>query len=159
MRPVKPLLAAALATAAGGAAGATALAHNTAAPGAQAWSTGTTPTIKLTKTSLGKILTVRGFTLYRFTRDRRNHDKCVKIKGCKSVWPPLLSAHKPKAGRGVNAALLGRIKLPNGKHQVTYNGHPLYRYKFDSKGSTFYVGAFQFGGHWYAVNKRGKAVK
>ena len=42
--------------------------------------------------------------------------------------PPLMTKAKPVAGPGVKQALLGTTKRPNGKLQVTYNGHPLYRY-------------------------------
>lgn len=156
MRPTKTLLSAALAIACLGAAGSTALAH-VAAP-ARA-TTRTSPTIDLSKTAIGKILTTRGFTLYMFTRDSRNHDTCMSIKGCSGVWPSLTTSGKPHAGPGVKRSLLGTITVPGGKHQVTYAGHPLYRYKFDTKGSTSYVGAHEFGGNWYALNAAGKAVK
>jgi predicted lipoprotein with Yx(FWY)xxD motif len=122
------------------------------------------PTVKLRKTGLGKILVnSKGFTLYMFTRDRRNKDNCYKISSsfgrCRDSWPPLPTKGKPTAGPGVKASLLGKIKLPNGTWQVTYNGHPLYTYAFDSgPGQTSYVGCPQFGGTWKALNAAGKAV-
>lgn len=156
MRPAKALLAAALAAAGLAAVGTTALA-SVATPART--TTATTPTINLTKTAIGKILTTGGFTLYMFTHDSRNHDTCMAIHGCSGVWPSLFSAGKPKAGPGVKSSLLGTITVTGGKHQVTYAGHPLYTYKFDTKGSTSYVGASEFGGKWYALNAAGKAVK
>jgi predicted lipoprotein with Yx(FWY)xxD motif len=116
-----------------------------------------TPTLKLTSTGLGKIITAKGDTMFAFTRDTANHDMCVKIKGCTGTWHPLLSSGKPMAGSGVNASLLSTIKLPNGKHQVTYNKHPLYIYSFAPKG-TSYVDVTQFKGQWDALNSSGNAV-
>ena len=155
MRPAKRLLAAALATAAG----AGMIAALTVAP-ATASSTATTPTIKLMTTSKGKLLSSGGFVLYRFSHDGTgSKNTCVKIPGCAMAWPALTTVSKPHTGPGVKAALLGTTKLPNGKKQVTYAGHPLYRYAFDTKGSTAYIGVFASGGFWYGVNARGGAVK
>jgi predicted lipoprotein with Yx(FWY)xxD motif len=123
-----------------------------------ALASGRTPTLKLTHTSVGRILTAKGDTMYAFTRDKRNKDVCQKIKTCLAVWKPLYTKHKPKAGPGVKASLLGTIKLKNGKRQVTYKKHPLYIYTALPKG-TSYVGFSMFGGRWDAVNARGGLVK
>ncbi len=117
--------------------------------------------IQLRSTALGKILaTNAGFTLYMFTRDKKNRDACVKVPGCTSAWPVLKSSGKPVAGKGVRGSLLGTIALAPGVKQVTYAGHPLYGYVGDtSPGQTEYVGVPQFGGTWYAMNADGKLVK
>ena len=117
--------------------------------------------LQLRKTSLGKILVNgRGFTLYEFTRDKKNMDACAGVSGCSSVWPALTSSSKAMAGPGVKASLIGSIALPHGGRQVTYAGHPLYTYVGDEgPASTDYVGASQFGGRWFAVSAAGKAVK
>lgn len=117
-----------------------------------------TPTLKLKNTSVGMILTSKGDTMYAFTRDKPNKDKCQSIKGCTGIWHPLLTKGTPMAGPGVHASLIGKIKLKNGKKQVTYDKHPLYIYSFLPTGTT-YVGAKQFGGHWDAVNSSGGLVK
>lgn len=116
--------------------------------------------VKLVNTSVGKILaTSRGFTLYLFTADGHNKDNCVKNSGCAAAWPPLTVSGHPTAGAGVNSALLATIKLPNGHQQVTYKGHPLYRYAGDgAPGGTGYIGVTSFGGTWDAVNAAGQAV-
>jgi predicted lipoprotein with Yx(FWY)xxD motif len=118
-------------------------------------------TIKLRKTTIGRILvTGSGFTVYMFTADKKNTDRCVRIASCTSLWPPVTTAGKPIAGAGVKASLLGRIKLPGGKSQVTYAGHSLYTYSGDaSPGQTDYVSFPMFGGNWDALNAAGKAVK
>ena len=117
--------------------------------------------LKLGRTSLGKIVeNGGGFTVYMFTRDGRGKDNCVKASGCTSVWPPVTTAGRPLAGPGIKRGLLGTIKLPSGARQVTYAGHPLYTYTGDSgPGDTSYVGFPQFGGTWYALSARGRAVK
>jgi predicted lipoprotein with Yx(FWY)xxD motif len=116
--------------------------------------------LELRSSSLGKILTNgRGFTLYMFSRDAKNKDRCVTTSGCKQIWPMATTHGKPIGARGVKASLLGAIKLPGGVQQVTYAGHPLYTYSGDSgPAQTDYVGARQFGGVWHAVGATGKPL-
>jgi predicted lipoprotein with Yx(FWY)xxD motif len=119
------------------------------------------PTVKLAKTGVGQILVNgKGFTVYAFTKDGHNKDVCAKKSGCLGTWPAVTTKTKPVAGPGLKAKLLGTIKLAHGVKQVTYAGHPLYRYRFDSsRGQTDYVGQPDFGGHWNAVNAAGHIVK
>jgi predicted lipoprotein with Yx(FWY)xxD motif len=116
--------------------------------------------IKLRKTSVGTILVnSRGFTVYAFTRDSRNRDKCVTITGCSKIWPAVTTTGKPIAGHGVRASLLGTITLRGGRKQVTYAGHPLYTYIGDSgPGETSYINFAAFGGHWPGMNVAGHEV-
>jgi predicted lipoprotein with Yx(FWY)xxD motif len=116
--------------------------------------------VQLRHTRAGTILVNgRGFTLYVFTRDARNRDRCAGIGGCRSVWPLLTTNGSTVAGRGVNRGLLGSIRVGHSR-QVTYAGHPLYTYVGDAgPGSTSYVGFTQFGGTWYALNAAGKVVR
>lgn len=117
-------------------------------------------TVRLATTSKGKILVnSRGFTTFQFTADHPGSDHCVKVSGCTSNWLPLTVKGRPTAGSGVKKSLLGTIKLPNGSHQVTYAGHPLYTYAGDSSpANTGYIGATSFGGTWLAVSVSGTAV-
>jgi predicted lipoprotein with Yx(FWY)xxD motif len=107
----------------------------------------------------GKILANgRGFTLYMFTKDKPNKDNCAG--SCAIVWPPLTTTGKVSLGKGVKRSLVGTITLPNGKKQVTYAKHPLYTYIADGgPGETSYIGRFQSGGRWYALNGAGRLVK
>jgi predicted lipoprotein with Yx(FWY)xxD motif len=117
--------------------------------------------VTLRHTRLGNILaTSSGFTLYEFTRDHSSADTCVHIRECTGTWPPLQTSGRPTAGPGVKASLLSTTRLPGGKTQATYAGHPLYLYSGDSgPGETSYVGETAFGGRWYAVSASGGAVK
>ncbi len=131
-------------------------------PSSPAGAASSKPTrVQLRSTKLGKVLASRsGFTLYVFTRDMKNTDSCVKVRNCTGTWPVLRTSRKPIAGKGLKASRLGTITLAHGVKQVTYAGHPLYGYAFDSSpGQTEYVGTPQFGGTWYAINAAGKLVK
>ena len=116
-------------------------------------------TVTLHKTKLGKVLATKsGLTLYLFMADKNGKSACYGA--CAGFWPPLLSAKKPTAGTGVKAALLGTVKRKNGTKQVTYAGHPLYRFKLDKSAGQVKGEAYNiYGGKWYGVNASGKAVK
>jgi predicted lipoprotein with Yx(FWY)xxD motif len=117
--------------------------------------------VTLRHTRLGNILaTSSGFTLYEFTRDHSSSNTCVHIRECSGTWPALQTRGRPTAGPSVKASLLSTTRLPGGKTQVTYAGHPLYLYSGDSgPGETSYVGETAFGGRWYALNSSGRTVK
>jgi predicted lipoprotein with Yx(FWY)xxD motif len=117
--------------------------------------------VQLRHTSIGTILvTGAGFTLYRFTRDPRNKDTCVKVTECPSIWPALRTTGRPIAGPGVRSSMLSSIALPGGGRQVTYAGHPLYTYgPATERGETAYSGVIAFGGTWDAVSSSGGLVK
>jgi predicted lipoprotein with Yx(FWY)xxD motif len=126
-----------------------------------AGASGTRAKLQLRRTNVGMILVNgRGFTVYAFTRDRRDKDNCAKVSGCLSVWPPVTTSGKAIAGRGVDSRRVGTITLKDGVKQVTYAGHPLYTYIADSgPGQTFYVNVSEFGGRWPAVNAIGRKVQ
>src|SRR5260370_20705738 len=110
--------------------------------------TASTPatSIGTAKTALGTILVdSQGRTLYLFTRDSANTSTCSGP--CAAAWPPLLSSGAATAASGANAALLGTTKRADGTTQVTYNGHPLYRFVQDQNaGATNGQGSTAFGG-------------
>jgi predicted lipoprotein with Yx(FWY)xxD motif len=143
-------LTAALAAVLAGAADATTSAH-----------TARTEKIQLRHTSFGKVLVdSAGFVVYRFSKDTGKKNTCLTVSECSTTWPALTSSGRPTAGPGVNASLLSTIKLPGGQHQVTYAGHPLYRYAAATeRGESGYQGVKQFGGTWYAVSASGGNVK
>jgi len=73
-----------------------------------------------------------GMTLYIYVPDHQGASACFLT--CVAAWPPLLlpkGVSKPVAGPGVNAALLGTERRPDGDLQVTYNKWPLYLYRND----------------------------
>ena len=116
-------------------------------------------TVALNNTALGKVLAdARGRTLYLFLKDRNRQSLCTG--SCAQFWPPLLSTGKPRASAGVRAPLLGVITRTDGRHQVTYEGHPLYTFVADTKpGQTNGEGSTNFGAAWYVVGANGRAIK
>jgi predicted lipoprotein with Yx(FWY)xxD motif len=75
-------------------------------------------------------------------------------------WPPLITREKPVAGRGLKQSLLGTIRRANGSRQVTYAGHPLYRYVLDTRaGQTNGEGLQDFGGGWDVLSAAGKKIE
>ena len=137
----------AVALAAAGVAAAAAVTHQSSAASGS---------VNLHMTKLGKVLAGKsGKTLYLFMADKNGKSACYGK--CAANWPPLLG--KPTAGPGVKAALLGTTKRKNGTKQVTYAGHPLYRFKLD-KGAGQVKGQGQdfFGGKWYVVSSSGRAI-
>jgi predicted lipoprotein with Yx(FWY)xxD motif len=107
---------------------------------------------------LGRIVVDgKGRTLYLFEKDKNRRSACYGL--CATYWPPLLTRGKPAAGRGVKGSLLGVTRRANGTMQVTYAGHPLYRYLQDTgPGQTFGQGSRDFGGGWYVVSPAGKKI-
>ena len=52
---------------------------------------------------------------------------------CAAVpWPPVLTSMLPAAGPGIDQQDLGTIVRPNGTHQVTYKGQPVYLFWGDA---------------------------
>lgn len=129
-----------------------------AAPPAMAARAGTEIVVR--STSRGQLLTTRGgLVLFVFSRDRRNVDRCASMPSCASVWPIISTHGRPTAGRGVRRSLLGTIHVAGKGTQVTYAGHPLYRYAPEpTPGATDYVGAHASGGVWRAIRSSGALV-
>jgi predicted lipoprotein with Yx(FWY)xxD motif len=115
--------------------------------------------VSAASSSLGRIIVDgRGRTLYLFEKDKRGHSACSGA--CAMYWPPVITHGKPIAGQGVKTSLLGTIRRANGARQVTYAGHPLYRYLLDTKsGQTNGEGLQDFGGGWEALSPAGKKIE
>jgi predicted lipoprotein with Yx(FWY)xxD motif len=124
-------------------------------------SSSTTGTVKAVKSkAFGTILVnAKGRTLYRYTIDRKNVNRCAPDPACNKYWPPLLvkAGVKPTAGAGVKAAMLGTIKAKNGMRQVTYGGWPLYTFIGDSAAGQ--TKGQDFEKDWFVVNTKGGLVK
>jgi predicted lipoprotein with Yx(FWY)xxD motif len=117
--------------------------------------------IQLRHTSFGTVIVdASGFTLYRFSKDTGKQNTCLKTSECSTTWPALETTGQPTVGPGLKSSLVSTIALPGGKRQVTYAGHPLYRYAAATeRGEAGYAGVKQFGGTWYALSASGGNVK
>jgi len=118
---------------------------------------GATTSVTVLSTSngaLGEILvSAGGRTLYHDSAERRGVVRCTGP--CAVTWPPLLiSAHaRPLGGRGVTESLLGTVRRPDGRLQVTYRGLPLYLYSGDTRAGE--ANGQDVGGSWYVLTPAG----
>jgi predicted lipoprotein with Yx(FWY)xxD motif len=117
------------------------------------------PTIDVRRTALGEVVVdSRGRTLYLFRKDSRGKSKCSGA--CAVNWPPVLVSGKPVGGSGVKASKLHTTKRSDGRTQVVYNGHPLYRFIGDRKpGNTTGQGVSAFGASWFVVSPAGNEIR
>ena len=116
-------------------------------------------TVKVRDSSYGRILVDgKGRTVYLFTKEKTAKPRCYG--DCAKAWPPFLTSGKPRAGSGADADLVGSHKRRSGKRQVTYKGHPLYRYIGDQRpGDIFCQNVVEFGGRWLVVSPSGSSIR
>jgi predicted lipoprotein with Yx(FWY)xxD motif len=129
-----------------------------AAAAAPRTTTGASATVGVAKTNLGRVLVdSKGRTLYLFKKDQGTKSTC--FGECATDWPPLRVSGKPTVGSGAQASMVSTSARPDGPPQVTYNGHPLYRFEGDHKpGDTTGQGVNAFGAAWYALTPAGDQV-
>ena len=115
--------------------------------------------LMLRRTSLGIILTDgQGFTVYAFEADRGTTSRCTGA--CAAAWPPVItSAARVMVADGADESLVGEITRAGGARQVTYDGHPLYRYAGDAiPGAITGQGSEAFGARWDVLTAAGTKV-
>lgn len=114
-------------------------------------------TISVGDSSLGAVLKdSSGNTLYFYGKDTMGEKVSACTGVCIPLWPPVAAPANPTLGSGVSGKL-GTVKGPNGKPQLTINGHPLYTFARDKDAEDAYGQGFQR--QWWVVNLNGKAVK
>src|SRR5262245_46136632 len=115
--------------------------------------------VKVGPSGLGRILVdAHGRTLYVWTHDSSSRSTCYGA--CARAWPPLVTRGKPRAVLGARSGLLGTSRRRDGRRQVTYRGHPIYRFAQDTRpGQTGGAGLTAFGGRWDPVSAAGIAVR
>jgi predicted lipoprotein with Yx(FWY)xxD motif len=114
--------------------------------------------VDVAKTSLGSVLVdSQGRSLYLWQADTGSKSTCNGA--CATAWPPLETTGKPNAGGGVKPSLLGTTRRTDGSEQVTYNGHPLYRFQGDTaSGQTNGQGSAGFGALWFVLSPTGTQI-
>jgi len=120
--------------------------------------TGAPATIGPAKTSLGSILVdSQARTVYLFKGDIGTRSACSGP--CVHSWPPVLAHGNPSIGIGARPSLVGTTRRRDGTEQVTYNGHPLYRFAQDHKrGDVAGQGVTAFGARWFTLSAAGNQV-
>ena len=116
--------------------------------------------IKVGTTKVGQVLVdSNGQTVYLFLADNGATSSCNSAS-CVQYWPPVLTNGAPQAGAGVNASLLGTLTRGDQTIQVTYAGHPLYRFISDKMaGDATGQGVNAFGARWYVVSPSGALIR
>jgi predicted lipoprotein with Yx(FWY)xxD motif len=114
--------------------------------------------VMVAPTAYGSALVDRhGFALYRFTHDTGVASTCYGA--CADAWPPYLVPGKLARG-SADGGLVGTIRRTDGRLQVTYAGHPLYRYIGDRRPrQVLCQGVTEFGGGWYVVAPSGHLIR
>ncbi|GAA2620338.1 SCO0930 family lipoprotein [Actinomadura fulvescens] len=115
-----------------------------------------TATLEVASVSeVGKVVTDgEGRTLYRFDKDTARPPASTCLDACAKAWPPVLANDQEVQVKGVDETLVGKVKRPDGKWQVTLGGWPLYRYAKDQSPGDAKGQGVQ--GTWYAAAPTGK---
>jgi predicted lipoprotein with Yx(FWY)xxD motif len=102
------------------------------------------PVASAQKAKVGQVVVdAQGRTLYRFTAEAQGRPVCTG--SCVDTWPP--ATVKDDGGLPDHVAT---VKRPDGGGlQLTYDGHPLYRYSGDRSASD--ANGEGVGGQWYVV--------
>lgn len=109
-------------------------------------------TVGAESSKYGSILEANGRTLYAFSIDTATTSGCP-TGACTTAWPPLAPSATPTFGSGVTPSMIGSLSRPDGSHQVTYAGHPLYYFAGDTAaGDINGQGINHFGGTWHVVS-------
>lgn len=126
-------------------------------PSSSAPATGGSVALQAHSSPLGQIVVDgSGRTLYLFQADSGTTSHCYGT--CAQAWPPDTTTGHPSA-HGLNAAMVGTAPRNDHTTQVTYNGHPLYRFSQDAKpGDTTGQGSTAFGGTWHVVSPSGTPI-
>jgi predicted lipoprotein with Yx(FWY)xxD motif len=102
------------------------------------------PVAAANKAKVGTVVVdAQGRTLYRFTAEAQGRPACTG--SCLKTWRPAIAG----ADSGLPAHV-ATVKRPDGGGlQLTYDGHPLYRYAGDT--STADANGEGVGGQWFVL--------
>jgi predicted lipoprotein with Yx(FWY)xxD motif len=111
-------------------------------------------TLETATSGLGQILVdSRGMTLYMFDPDKQARSTCEG--DCLAAWPPVPGP--AKAGTGVDPALLGTTRAPDGTTMATYNDWPLYYWVKDEQAGD--VTGQAVDDMWWVMSPDGSPVR
>lgn len=103
-----------------------------------------------------EVVTIDGWTVYRFEADENKPSKVNCDNDCLVTWPPLLTDGSEIKLSSIDPKLVGTVTRADGLTQVTLNGWPLYRFADDkARADTKGEGV---GGNWSVIRPDGKPV-
>ncbi|WP_165952364.1 hypothetical protein [Kribbella albertanoniae] len=108
------------------------------------------------KGTQAQIVTLNGWTAYRFEGDAHKPSEVRCLYDCLETWPAALTDGSPIQATGIDRSLVGTVKRKDGLVQVTLGGWPLYRFKQD-KSATDTKGE-GVGGNWSVIRPDSKPV-
>lgn len=73
------------------------------------------------------VLDGEGAVLFRFDYENPRKKRPVCVGECARIWTPVTTTGKPVL-TGIDPALIGTVKRPEGSKQVTLAGQPLYKF-------------------------------
>jgi predicted lipoprotein with Yx(FWY)xxD motif len=117
--------------------------------------------LKIKSSPVGEYITdKKGFALYLFENDAPNKSRCTD--DCEKTFTPFLAedvTFPPDVESRLESSLVGLLRRPSGKYQVTYKKLPLYKYKLDT-GADDRKGhrKKEFGGLWSLIRPDGTAL-
>jgi predicted lipoprotein with Yx(FWY)xxD motif len=91
------------------------------------------PVVKFNTAKFGPVLATQGhLALYAWNQEKGAKVKCTGA--CAKTWPPLTLPHGTMAPKHIAGVMgtFGDVVRPDGRTQVTYDGHPLYTFHGDT---------------------------
>ncbi|MEV7553230.1 hypothetical protein AB0N89_26775 [Amycolatopsis sp. NPDC089917] len=98
------------------------------------------------------VLDETGAVLFRYERDDPHKARSACLGDCAAVWIPVTTDGTPSV-TGIDPALVGTIKRPEGARQVTLAGRPLYKFANARPGEWTGQGADHL---WFVVKADGQ---
>lgn len=119
---------------------------------------GTAPSPTAKPAGMAHLVDSKGDTLYVFAADKGDKSSCTG--SCASFWPPVKAGTRVHvSGGGKATGKVGTTTRSDGSKQLTYAGHPLYRYAGDQMpGQDKGQGKNINGGLWWIVSPSGAAI-
>ncbi|HZB31630.1 MAG TPA: DUF4142 domain-containing protein [Streptosporangiaceae bacterium] len=102
------------------------------------------------------VVDARGHILYRYEKDSAKPPRSNCVGPCIKKWPPVLAGDELST-KGIDQSLVGRVRRPDGRWQLTLAGWPLYRYLGDRR--TEDVKGQSRDGVWFAIAPDGTRAK
>lgn len=95
--------------------------------------TATGPVVAFKTAKFGNVLATKGhLALYTWNKEKAGAVKCTGA--CAKVWPPLTIPRGTMAPKHVAGVMgtFGELTRPDGRTQVTFDGHALYTFSRDT---------------------------